>query len=159
MLAGHGLHSQQNYNHPHAQALLLRINMPEPLELIARARLASEAGAASPVEAAEADAADGRSLSEREAAVAELLVKMRHRVPLAALLRHHLLALLLFVLVACYAQASVYTVTSWLAKHFRDLGVPNFTTQVRATAAPATVSGMLSAITSACTRATGYLAL
>ncbi|GBF97663.1 MFS transporter [Raphidocelis subcapitata] len=138
-------------------ALLLRLNMPEPLEIIARARLAASANAgaegaeggtltpaaAQPRPAIAANGASAGSAAGGDAdtsklsngsgltmAAASLAAKLSHRVPLGMLLRHHLLALALFALVAFYAQASVYMVASWLPKHLRDLGVPNLTTQV-----------------------------
>ncbi|KIZ04144.1 Putative proline/betaine transporter [Monoraphidium neglectum] len=123
-------------------ALILRLNMPEPLLLIAKARLEAEAAAA-PGGAAEAG---WKALNDEEKAAAAQaeLDKMRHRVPLLALIKHHALALALFVLVACYAQASVYTITTWLAKHLRDEGVPNLTTQVMSiTALTAKLGGVL----------------
>ena len=119
------------------------LHMPEPLELIARARLAASTEEAAPKHAAAAgggDAAlrvddagaggggaadrppaaaarsksaagsparraggDGRS----DPAVAALTARMRHRVPLAELLRRHLPAVACHTLVAAYAQTSV----------------------------------------------------
>ena len=113
-------------------AVMLRLNMPEPLELIARARLAAEAnasaggaenGVATPAAGAPqpatsaggasagstggADAGKRSTGSGPTTAAASLAAKLRHRVPLVVLLRHHFPALVLFALVACYAQASV----------------------------------------------------
>jgi hypothetical protein len=102
-------------------ALLLRLNMPEPLELIAGAQLAlaeeeggsGGAAAGKGVAAAAGAAEEGKrqpaavAAGQDKAAVDAALAKLKHRVPLAELLRHHLPALLLMALIACYAQASV----------------------------------------------------
>lgn len=131
-------------------ALFLRSHMPEPLELLARARLASSggdigggAGGGAPVTAtatatsaastasATARGAVRSSPASKELAAAALAAKLRHRVPIAALLRRHLPAVALHTLVAAYAQTSVYTVSSWLPKHLREEGgVANLVTQL-----------------------------
>jgi hypothetical protein len=107
---------------PHTlrQTLLLRLNMPEPLELIARARLAAvHAHEGTALECGAAPAKTGHTLKPApghaggdsgggDAAAAKgVLAKMRERVPIVTLFRHHLLEVALFIGVACYAQASV----------------------------------------------------
>lgn len=120
--------------------------MPEPLELIAQARLAAMGSHAPDAAATGAEhtvmsgatkgAAGDKSLALADDAApghdaaghggggkggggsgqgggaaavdaAALAADIRHRVPLASLLRHHSLALLLHTLVAAYAQTSV----------------------------------------------------
>jgi len=82
-------------------ALLLRVNMPEPLEMIASAKLALEE------DEAEEAAVNGKGAVKDTKAVADMAARLRHRIPFAELMRHHLLALALHALVACFSQASV----------------------------------------------------
>ncbi|KAI8471631.1 MAG: major facilitator superfamily domain-containing protein [Monoraphidium minutum] len=110
-------------------AYFLRQRMPDTVELIARARLATEA-AADASRAEGGDASSGGAPPPPQKTVEEEMKEMRHRVPLGQLLGRHPVPLLLHVFVTTYTAAAFYSYTAWLPSHINKLGAPLLTTQV-----------------------------
>lgn len=86
--------------------------MPEPLELIAKARLALEESTTSDDKIK--ITADDKARDPEAVQVAAAAAKIKGRVPISMLLRYHFLALALHTLVVCFASASVCE-CSWLS--------------------------------------------
>lgn len=142
-----------------ALAYFLRLHMPDTVQLLAAATLASEAasgGSAASRTAASCAMTSSPSLNDHDIAgtpgrdvsmggarggrlqggtddpkgVEEATAETRRRAPLGALLLHHPLALALHALVTAFSAAAFYSYTAWLPTHLAKLGVPLITTQV-----------------------------